>query len=482
MTQHQARLPAEVSEYSDVSEAIAKKLYIRFPFYLREVLKQDAIQGGKAYSNVVLDLLRDNLAQTQQLSLSQQEITQILQQMNTGIQDELAQIRATLQQYVDQNKPRLPIPQECQTVIAEKTQDFVGRCYVFRAIQDFLRQKPKGYFILEADPGVGKSAIMARLVQLMQGRCLTHFNIQAQGIIRADQFLENICTQLIAGYNLNYPSLPENATRDGNVFARLLGEASRKLSPNSKLIAIIDALDEVDLSEQNRGSNVLYLPDDLPNNVYFIVSKRPKLLPLPVNDYQTTFDLMAYPAESAVDARRYAEKRWQQSPEIQAWVAARNSQPEAFLREIVERSENNFMYLRYVLNDIRDGLFRNESLDNLPRGLRRYYQKHWQIMGMDADPFPIEKIRTIYVLSEVREPVSLTLLAQLTDQPEHRLRPFLKEWEQFLRLQSIEGETRYTIYHASFSDFLNEQAQDSGVDLADINRRIGDNLSGGAPL
>lgn len=482
MSQHQRRLPADISEYQDAIDAISRHLWQKFPHNLREVLKKDAAGGGAAFSGMVLDLLRDNLAASHQIEIRQEDIINILKELNTGVRDELAQIRETLQQYFDLTKPSLPIPQECETIIAEKTQDFVGRVYVFDAIAEFLHQQPKGYFILEADPGVGKSAIMARCVQLLQKHCLTHFNDQSSGIIHPEQFLKNICTQLIAGYGLDYSTVPENTTADGNFLLRLLGEASQKLQPGKKLVVVVDALDEVDSSKQSTGSNVLYLPNALPENVYFILSKRPQELLLPLRDYRRTFDLMQYPAESEIDARYYAEKRLQQSPQIQQWVTERKSTPETFLTELVAKSKNNFMYLRYVLNDINDGLYQNETLDGLPAGLREYYQKHWQIMGMNAEPLPIDKIRTIYVLSEAREPVSRRLLAQLMAVEEYTLPPVLKKWQQFLRLQKVEGETRYTVYHASFSDFLKEQAKESGVNLEDINRRMAENLAKGAPL
>ncbi|MDB9315028.1 hypothetical protein PN462_18080 [Spirulina sp. CS-785/01] len=481
-------LAAPLEDYEDVMKALTRRLVENFNKNLREVLKDDAAKGGEAFAGMLLDLHGKTLAQIGEIQenlrhiATREEICHLLQQLDTGLQDELRQIRETLQQYFDQTKPRLPIPQECETVIEDRTQDFVGRRYVFEAIKTFLQQNPKGYFILEADPGVGKSAILAKLVQLLKYRCLTHFNIQSQGIIRADQFLENICTQLIAGYSLNYDGLPERATTDGNILARLLAGASKTLPPGQKIIIVVDALDEVDLSSQTPGSNILYLPDALPQNVYFILSKRPKALPLPLCDKQTLFDLMAYPAESALDARFYAQKRLENSPQIREWVTAKASTPEAFLKELVEKSENNFMYLRYVLNDIHKGLYHSETLDDLPKGLERYYQKHWQIMGMNEESSLSDKIRTIYVLSQVREAVSRRLLVQLTQVKESRLRRFLRDWEQFLRLQQVERETRYTLYHASFSDFLKEQAEDSGVDLEEINHRIADNLAEGAPL
>jgi hypothetical protein len=113
-----------------------------------------------------------------------------------------------------------------QAVISEKTEGFVGREFVFQAIEEFLVSQPNGYFIIEAEPGVGKSAIAAEYVR--RNECVAHFNVRSQGINRADQFLDSVCTQIISRYNLSYPSLPSDATRDGKFLAQLLGEVGAK--------------------------------------------------------------------------------------------------------------------------------------------------------------------------------------------------------------------------------------------------------------
>lgn len=483
-----------LESYQDVIRDLAAELATHFNKHLRQVLKDDASNGGRAFAGMLFDLHGATLAKIEGIEkylpnlATREDFYRALQQLETGIRDELAQLREAFQQYLDLNQPRLPIPQYCEALINDRTQNFVGRGFVFEAIRDFLQKNPKGYFVLEADPGVGKTAIMARLVQLFEGSCITHFNIQAQGIVKPEQFLANICTQLIEGYKLGYSRLPERATEDGNILGQLLAEAAKKLAPGKKLVVVVDALDEVDSSSQTKGSNLLYLPDCLDDKVYFILSKRPQRLDLPSSQNLTIFDLMQYPAESAEDAHAYAEKRYQQSPQIQEWVTSRQLSPEYFLTTLVNKSADpikgvhNFMYLRYVLNDIKSGFYHSETLDSLPKGLRQYYQKHWQLMGMNADPLPIDKIRTIYVLALLREAVSRPLLAELTEIAEHQLRPILRQWEQFLRSQEVEGETRYTIYHASFSDFLKEEAEESGVNWQDIKRRIANNFSKGAPL
>src|SRR5205085_450094 len=85
--------------------------------------------------------------------------------------------------------------------IEEKTRGFVGRQFVFDAITQFTHQHPRGYFIVRGDPGIGKSALTAQLVKT--GGHIHHFNIRAEGSSKADQFLRNLCAQLIARYNLD---------------------------------------------------------------------------------------------------------------------------------------------------------------------------------------------------------------------------------------------------------------------------------------
>src|SRR5690349_25131240 len=50
---------------------------------------------------------------------------------------------------------RPPIPEEIATFIEERQRDFVGRDYVFEAIDQFLQANRNGYFILDAYPVAG---------------------------------------------------------------------------------------------------------------------------------------------------------------------------------------------------------------------------------------------------------------------------------------------------------------------------------------
>ncbi len=488
---------------AEIVEFVADKLYETFPKAYREVLKLDAAKGGEKFAAMLLSLHQIALTELRDLGLqngeilqkleavaTQQQICQVmvkLEAIEIGIRDDLAQIRALLERYIDPAAPSLPIPVKSETIIRDRIKDFTGRKFVFEAINEFLKTKQKGYFVLEAEPGVGKSAIMAACVVMLKRRCITHFNSQPDGIVSAETFLENACTQLIEGFGLKnkYPRLPANAIKNNIFLCDLLKEVSEKSSRDKKIIFVVDALDEVDWKAQVSNSNVSYLPNDLPDNVYFIVSKRPEFLTMPTAN-KTVFDLMKYSAESLEDVKAYLAKRTERSELIQDWIKARNLQREQFVRAVAEKSEKKFIYLRHVLDEIEGGTYNDVNLNDLPTGLEEYYQKHWgQMMGREDDPLLELKVRIIYFLSQAEEPVSCRWLAKSAREKNvMKVQQVLGKWNSFLRHEKVGKETRYTIYHNSFRQFLeaDETVQSAGITLEDINDEISDNSTGGAPI
>ncbi|HAX89723.1 MAG TPA: hypothetical protein DCY91_26555 [Cyanobacteria bacterium UBA11370] len=437
-------------------------------------------------SNIVqgqlLTQINGNLQEIQAQQLTVRDLENSLRDLAGNVPQDIAEIKGLLQridqQLVMSSPP--PVPLQFQSLIDDKTEGFVGREFVFNAIEAFLQEQPNGYFIIEADPGVGKSAILAEYVR--RTGCVAHFNVRSQGINRAEEFLKSICIQLIERYQLPYevPLHPDN-TRDGNFLARLLNEISTKcrdVADNACTVIAVDALDEVDLDSQAKGANVLYLPASLPNGVYFIVTKRPISLPFVVNKSHV-FNVMDYQAESLDDVQVYIRQRTHQSPLLQEWIASRELTIEEFVIRLGEKSDRNFMYLRYVLPGIEHGEYNDLSIENLPKGLEQYYYQHWERMGMTAKPLPRTKIKIVYVLSEALKPISCELISQFVNEDEFTVQEVLEEWEQFLREQEIEGQIRYSIYHASFQDFLHrrEIVKKAGVTIQGINALIADNLA-----
>ncbi|HEY9637701.1 MAG TPA: AAA family ATPase [Coleofasciculaceae cyanobacterium] len=157
--------------------------------------------------------------------------------------------------------PQQQLPPEFEPLIKGKTKTFCGRKFVFAAFEKFINTKPNGYFTVVGDAGMGKSALAAKYVFDKQVSC--YFNILAEGRNRPELFLKSIRQQLISRYQL------QDATDDD--LATLLTKVSKKLPAGDRLVIVVDALDEV---EQEPGAeNLLYLPRELPEQVYFLLTR-----------------------------------------------------------------------------------------------------------------------------------------------------------------------------------------------------------------
>lgn len=365
-------------------------------------------------------------------------------------------------------------------LVADKLRDFVGRAYVFDAIDAFLTSNPGGYFMIEGDPGMGKSALLAEYVR--RTGCLAYFNVRTLGISGPTQFLQNLCGQIIADAELPYANLPADATRDGAFLLKLLREAADKLAAGDRLVIAVDALDEVDLTGHPAGANILFLPNTLPDNVYFILTRRRVDVPFVALAPQHMLDLMAYPEENRSDVEAYLHKAAER-PALRAWIVVQGLTTDDFVALLVERSEKNFMYLYYVLPEIERGAYANLNANILPKGLEGYYEDHWRRMGMTAKPLPRVKLRIIYILCVLDQPASRQLITEFANNEKMAVdqlmvQEVLDEWDQFLHKQRTPDGIRFSTYHASFQDFLSRKdiVQAADVTIEGIHSLIADHL------
>jgi hypothetical protein len=314
--------------------------------------------------------------------------------------------------------------------------------------------------------------------------CICHFNIRAIGLVNARQFLENVCTQLIVDFGLPYATLPSDAGQDGTRLTKMLQEAASKLLEGERLVIAVDALDEVELSGHPAGANILWLPKTLPDHVYIILTRRDVDLPLVVEAPQRTIRLLKYPDENRKDIELHIRHSTER-PGVKSWIASQKdgTTTETFITRLADLSECNFMYLHHVLPELEYGAYQTLAIEGLPLGLQGYYEDHWHHMGMSSKLVPRIKIRIIYVMCEVRQAVSRKMVAQFaTDSAiqvdELTVQEVLDEWKQFLHQHPTHEGLRYSIYHASFRDFLHrkEIVQAAGITVKQINELIANSL------
>jgi hypothetical protein len=350
---------------------------------------------------------------------------------------------------------------EFRALIEERTKNFVGRDFIVKAIDDALQDPvfPSGYVVIRGEPGIGKTALLGQLVK--KWNCVHHFNISSQNIRSTRDFLSNICAQLIIQYDLPHTVLPANASSDSGFLSQLLVEATAKT--NERILVVVDALDEADDSTLPPQVNCLYLPPSLPARVFFLVTSREESDERLLVDRERPIYLRENDPHNRRDVASYisvfiAAHHEMMISRISQWDLS----DQEFVEILASKSEGNFMYLVYVLADIRDGALSKASIDkiaNLPKGLRAYYQKHWRTMAaQDSERFERYYEPVICQLAVVREPVALSQIQEWTHLPLARIAEVIRTWRQFLNEDIGENETPlFRLYHSSFQRFLRDE-------------------------
>ena len=369
-----------------------------------------------------------------------------------------------------------PYPEEFRSLIEEKIRTFCGRRFVFDTFQEFITANPHGYFTIVGDAGMGKSSIAAKYVWEHQSPC--YFNILVERRNRPELFLKSIRRQLIDRYQL-----PNSEDAD---LPTLLAKVAGKLTAGDRLVIAVDALDEV---EQEPGGNLLHLPKNLPNNVYFLLTRRPysldkKRLLVDVPEKELDLRDSKYVDFNQDDIKEYihfvinTDSDYQNG--LRNWIQSRSITDTTFVEQVAKKSENNFMYLRYVLPAIAKGVYNDLSLKQLPDGLLEYYQSHWVKMGMEAKPGQLMEM-VLYILLEIATPISCEMIAGIAEVDECSVGKVLDKWVEYLKKQNVGKEICYTIYHASFLDFLKSKREmDSKRKMfQEVNQRIVDYLEKG---
>jgi hypothetical protein len=350
---------------------------------------------------------------------------------------------------------------EFRTLIEERTRTFVGRDFIFKAIDDTLADPGflSGYVVVRGEPGIGKTALLGQLVK--KWNCVHHFNISSQNIRSTKDFLSNICAQLIIQYDLPHTVLPSNATLDSGFLSQLLFEATAKT--DKRVLIVVDALDEADNSTLPPQVNCLYLPPALPARVFFIVTSREESDERLLVDRERPIYLREDDPHNRTDVETYISAfittyHESMTSKISQWDVT----DQEFVEILASKSEGNFMYLVYVLSDIRDGALSKASIDkmgNLPKGLKAYYLRHWRTMAeQDPERFELYYEPVICQLAVVGEPVALSQIQEWTHLPLARITEVIRTWRQFLNEDIGENDVPlFRLYHASFQRFLRDE-------------------------
>jgi DNA-binding Xre family transcriptional regulator/DNA polymerase III delta prime subunit len=358
---------------------------------------------------------------------------------------------------IEQHIPRRTF----KNIVDDKTREFVGRKYIYGQIDEYLNDKnfPSGYIILKGEPGIGKTALMANLVR--QKEWIHHFVTEVTD--STESFLASICSQLIVKYELPYSKLPECQPEQRILTYRkfidedLLPQAIEKVKDNKEdntVVILVDALDEAKRSPLDGELNILGLPKALPQGVFFIVTSREAEDQHFYVNNNRRIDIKDDDDDNLNDVRRYVWN-YLNDPGVKKQIEKWQVSDGGFVEKITEKSEGNFMYLFYVMTDIKEQKLSEDiedSIHHLPQGLNGYYNKHWDFMEKSyKDRFREIDEKVIRIIAAFQEPASIQDIVRIGKFQIFTVVEIMNLWRNFF---NIDDEHRYRLYHRSFYDFL----------------------------
>ena len=361
---------------------------------------------------------------------------------------------------------------------------FTGREWLIKRIDTFIERHEHGYVIVRGEAGVGKSCLAAHLVGT---RPWLHHFTDLPGGRSAAAARKSLAAQLIARWGLRdwAPGdvLPPAAGR-ADWFAGILYAAARQrddIEPDTRIVLVVDGLDYAE--DMRSGGLPLGLPARLPDGVYAVATSRFGI-ERALHAVRNPADWLEIEVEGAAnlaDMRRFIENITDAELGDQRLVgvlAASGTDLSSFRDQLAERCAGVWIYLRYVLDEIRDKVQEPSAVGHLPRDLAGFYAEQIERWREDdrgssaLDRWEEVLLPLLGVLGASRAPTTAAELGAFAGVPESIVRVFVDESARaFLNRQDDEaGVSRYSVRHQSLRDLLTGVTPDARPDVADLAR------------
>ncbi|MBO0803069.1 MAG: hypothetical protein J2P25_08345 [Nocardiopsaceae bacterium] len=344
------------------------------------------------------------------------------------------------------------------------SESFVGRKWLFDEIDKFITANPNGYFVIEADAGMGKTAFAHQLAK--RGKHASHFSCLDWRARSSESAIRNISAQLIAAWNLTelvpQGMLPPGSDRPSWLWQVLSAAAARrdKIDPAYPLVLVIDAFD--DAEAPRAGTMPFGLPPNLPPRVFVVATTRTGTsLPALRQPYRTRL-LEAGSAANEWDMERYLRSQLAQ-PWLTELLDTSRTNVEMFSRQLLERCSGVWIYLAYVLSEIRYGLRDLRDVVDLPTDLDGYYAQNIDVLSQ-SENWLTWYLPLLATLGVAAEPLNGTQLAKFAsiEHPEHIRRFLFTRFRPFCDVTSNpDNEEKFFLYHRSLVEFLSGDSKGS---------------------
>jgi len=334
-------------------------------------------------------------------------------------------------------------------------QPFEGRETEKRQLDKFVRKNASGVLLVTGAAGFGKSALLSHWQQTQQEdyfivyHCFSYRYEKTRSLVEA---YRHLLKQLYLYYNIRNGEFPndENGMRD-----ILVGMLREPMSPESKrLVIVLDGLDEADKTFEPFFT-------ELPAGVFVIAAARaekgeePKYLRNWTDNAQRLY---------LKRLSRKAISKWlEQIKELVVY-----SQNKDFVERLDKITGGFPLYLRFLLDDLRQAADVEQVLAQTPTGFEKYVEQ--QLERLDELDLPEQRWQFFALLAVAKGVLEKEDIKRLTQMRDRQLRQLHQSWQVTRWMQISEGKF-YAFAHpllaTTFASQLGDDAEDALQDLID---------------
>jgi tetratricopeptide (TPR) repeat protein len=347
-------------------------------------------------------------------------------------------------------------------LVRELTEVFVGREEHIKQVKDAIKGTSKGVLWISGKPGVGKSALMAKLMQDYIGQTqhyivIPYFFHYGQAGCSTMDFLATALKRLQGELNRTIKPEPRLPDRQQQLVEALEEAASKT---GKKVLFLVDGLDEI-YRQEREFLNVPFMT--IRERIVWVCAGRSE------GDLEETLKSRGavwvfLDGLPPLDEQAIREMLVEHLGRLKYALFERDEgERNRFVETVTRKSEGLPLYVRMVIEDLKAGRFTVWDEEKLPEGLVNYYERLLERLRVSDVGTVLAPL--FCLLAWAKEPITegtMNFLLQthhLAGTPRwgELFRKALEHGHLMLQQRPTpDGETGWTIYHDSFRRHLLE--------------------------